>query len=164
MKIVDYGTRSIKKYKYYYKDIDEKFISLSDLLLCHRSFLFVQLFNSNKILLKYLHEYYRSDFANLLALNLSNCGYLNGQPCVNSWSLADSNLNLEKKSRLATKDETILINWLLIYDRKCLLVHNQTADLILVKEQIFLVTDKMKLIQNEHIKKRAMLTTNQIAM
>lgn len=163
MKIVDYGTRYIKKYKYYFKNIDEKFISLYDLLLCHRSLIFVQLFSSNKILLKHLHEYYRSDFANLLSINLSNCGYLNGQPCVNSWSLNDSCLNLEKKSRFATKDETILINWLLIYDNKCLSVHNQLADHILVKQPISFVTEKIKLLQNEHIKKRAMLI-NQISM
>ena len=54
MKIVEYGTRYIKKYKYYYKNIDDKFISLHHLLLSHRSFFFIQLFNSNQISLKNL--------------------------------------------------------------------------------------------------------------
>ncbi len=157
MKIVEYGTRYIKKYKYYYKNIDDKFISLYHLLLSHRSFFFVQLFNSKKISLKNLHEYYRSDFSNLLANNISNCGYLNNQPCLNSWSLFDSTITNEKKSRLANQDEIILINWLLIYENKCLQVHYQTNDLILVKQQLSLIMEKMKFIQNEHIKKRAIL-------
>lgn len=157
MEIVEYGTRYIKKYKYYYKNIDDKFISLYHLLLCHRSFMFVQLFNSNKISLKNLHEYYRSNFSNLLTNNLTNCGYLNNQPCIDSWSLVDKILNNEKKTRLATEDETILINWLFIYDNKCLHVHYQINDLILVKQQLSLIREKMKFIQNEHIKKRAIL-------
>jgi hypothetical protein len=107
--------------------------------------------------LKNLHEYYRSDFSNLLANNISNCGYLNNQPCLNSWSLFDSTITNEKKSRLANQDEIILINWLLIYENKCLQVHYQTNDLILVKQQLSLIMEKMKFIQNEHIKKRAIL-------
>ncbi|CAF1192862.1 unnamed protein product [Adineta steineri] len=157
MKIIEYGTRYIKKYKYYYKNVDEKFISLYQLLLSHREFFFVQLFNSNKISLTDLHEYYRSDFSNLLTNNLSDCGYLNNQPCINGWSLYDSILNHERKSRLATKDEIILINWLFIYDNKSIYVHNQLNDLILVKQQLSLIKEKMKFIQNEHIKKRSIL-------
>jgi len=157
MKIVEYGTRYIKKYKYYYKNVDEKFISLYHLLLSHRSLFFVQLFNSNKISLTNLHEYYRSDFSNLLTNNISNCGYVNNQPCINGWSLFDSTINNETKSRLAIQDEVILINWLLIYDNKCVQVHYQLNDLILIKQQLSLLTEKMKFIQNEHIKKRAIL-------
>lgn len=158
MKIVEYGTRYIKKYKYYYKNIDDKFISLNHLILCHRSFLFVQLFNSNKISLKNLHEYYQSDFSNLLTNNLNNCGYLNNQPCINNWSLYDNQIiNHEKKTRLANKNEIILINWLFIYDNKSLYVHYQIDDLILVKQQLSLIREKMKFIQNEHIKKRAIV-------
>ena len=157
MKIVDYGTRFIKKYKYYYKNIDEKFISLYHLLLLHRSFFFVQLFNSKKISLTDLHEYYRSDFSNLLCNNISNCGYLNNQPCLNSWSLFDSTVTIEKRMRLANQDEILLINWLLIYNNQCLCVHNQTNDLILVKQQLSFINEKMKFLQNEHIKKRAIL-------
>ncbi|CAF3645656.1 unnamed protein product [Rotaria sp. Silwood1] len=163
MKIVEYGTRYIKKYKYYYKDVDDKFISLYHLLLCHRSFFFVQLFNSKKVSLKILHEYYRSDFSNLLIKNISNSGYLNNQPCINGWCLFDSTLDNEKKSRLATQDETILINWLLIYDNKCIYVHNQINDLILVKQHLCVIAEKMKFIENEHIKKRAILS-NHISM
>ncbi|CAF0771593.1 unnamed protein product [Rotaria sordida] len=160
MKIVEYGTRYIKKYKYYYKDIDDKFISLYHLLLCHHSLFFVQLFNSKKISLKILHEYYRSDFTNLLTKNISNMGYLNTQPCINGWCLFDTILDNEKKSRLSTQDETILIHWLLIYDNKCLYVHNQVNDLILVKQQLSIITEKMKFIQNEHMKKRAILNNH----
>jgi hypothetical protein len=133
------------------------------LLLSHRSFFFIQLFNSNQISLKNLHEYYRSDVSNLLTNNISNCGYLNNQPCVNGWALFDSIINNEQKSRLATQDEIILINWLFIYDNKSVHVHYQSNDLILVKQQLSLITEKMKLIQNEHIKKRAMFI-NHIAM
>lgn len=163
MKIVDYGTRFIKKYKYYYKNIDDKFISLSHLLLLHRSFFFVQLFNSKKISLTDLHEYYRSDFSNLLSNNISNCGYLNNQPCVNSWSLFDSTITMDKRMRLANASEILLINWLLIYDHQSLHVHNQTNDLILVKQPLSLINEKMKVLQNEHVKKRAILL-NQMNM
>lgn len=163
MKIVDYGTRFIKKYKYYYKNIDDKFISLYHFLLLHRSFFFVQLFNSKKISLTDLHEYYRSDFSNLLCNNISNIGYLNNQPCLNSWSLFDSTVTIDKRMRLANQDEILLINWLLIYDNQCLHVHNQTNDLILVKQQLSFIQEKMKFLQNEHVKKRAILL-NQMNM
>ncbi|CAF3702430.1 unnamed protein product [Rotaria socialis] len=164
MKIVEYGTRYIKKYKYYYKNVDDKFISLYHLLLCHRSLFFVQLFNSSKISLRNLHEYYRSDFANLLTENIVNSGYLYDQPCINGWRLVDSMmLDNEEKTRLATDDEIILINWLLIYDNKCLNVHNQIYDSILVKQQLSLAAKNMKFLQYEHIKKREILN-NQIPM
>lgn len=160
MKIVEYGTRYIKKYKYYYKNIDDKFISLHNLLTLHDSLLFVQLFNSKKISLKILHQYYRSDFSSLLTKNLCNCGYLNNQPCINGWCLIDSVSHNEKKSRIATDDEVILINWLLIYDNKCLDVHNQINDHILIKQSLSVVEEKMKFIQSEHMNKRAMKNAN----
>lgn len=163
MKIVDYGTRYIKKYKYYSKNIDEKFISLYHLLLLHRSFFFVQLFHSKKISLSQLHEYYRSDFPSLLCNHISNCGFLNNQPCLNSWSLFDSTANIDQRMRLANTDESLLINWLLIYDNQCLRVHNQIHDLVLVKQQLPVINEKMKFLQNEHVKKRAMIM-NQITM
>ncbi|UJR29084.1 hypothetical protein I4U23_010298 [Adineta vaga] len=157
IKIVQYGIHYIKKYKYYYKNVDEKFISLYHLLLSHRSIFFVQLFNSKTILSKHLHEYYRTDFSNLLTKNISNCGYFNTQPSINGWTLYNSTIDNQIRSRLATQDEILLINWLCIYDNKCLNVHNQSHELILVKHPLSTIEDKMKLIENEHIKKRSIL-------
>ena len=162
-KIVDYGTRSIKKYKYYSKNIDEKFISLYHLLLVHRSFFFVQLFHSKKISLCNLHEFYRSDFSNLLSKNISNCGYFNYQPCLNNWSVFDSTVTIDQRMRLANQDEILLINWLLIYDNQCLRVHHQTHDQVLVKQQLTVINEKMKFLQNEHVRKRAIMI-NQVTM
>ena len=154
IKIVEYGTRYIKKYRYYYKKIDDKFISLNHLLLSHSSLFFIQLFNSKKISLKNLHQYYRSDYSNLLMKNISTSGYLNNyQPCLNEWRLFDLTIDHDKQSRLATEDETILINWLLIYDNKSVHVHYQTNDLILVKSS----HENMKSIENEHSRRRAIL-------
>ena len=158
MRIVDYGTRSIKKYKYYYKNVDEKFISLNHLLLLHRSLLFIQLFNSNRVPLTELHEYYRTDFSTLLSNSLSTCGYFNDQPCLDIWSLFDSTVNSEMTSRLATPDETILINWLLIYGNRADRVHHQVDDLVLVKQDPSSMRDKVTFIQSEHMRKRSTLT------
>ncbi|CAF0959619.1 unnamed protein product [Adineta ricciae] len=160
IKIVQYGIRCIKKYKYYYKNVDDKFISLYRLLLSHQSMFFVQLFDAQTILSKNLHEYYRTDFVNLLTKNISNCGYLNTQPCINGWTPHNSTIDDQTRSRLATYDEVLLFNWLLIYDNKCVRVHNQSGELVLVKQQLSIVKDKMKLVQNEHIRKRSTLLSH----
>ena len=158
MRIVDYGTRSIKKYKYYYKNVDEKFISLNQLLLLHRSFLFVQLFNAHRVPLRQLHEYYRTDFSSLLSNSLATCGYVNDQPCLGIWSLFDARVNSELTSRLATLDETILINWLLIYGNRADRVHHQVDDVVLVKQDPSSMRDKVKSIQSEHMRQRSIFT------
>lgn len=162
MKIVDHGTRFIKKYKYYYKTIDNQFIRLEHLLLLHRSVLFVQLFPSDRTSLLHLHENYRGDFYNLLTKNLSHCGFINDQPCVNSWSLYDSLTSGESQARLATEDEILLINWLLIYNHREAQVHQYqqqpNQELVLVKQPLSLLMETFQPIQNEHIRKRAIFT------
>jgi len=159
MKIVEHGTRFIKKYKYYYKNVDNQFISLEHLLLLHRSILFVQLFPSDRTSLIHLHENYRNDFSNLLTKNLSHCRYINDQPCLNDWSLYDSIMNGDNQSRLATEDEILLIHCLFIYNHREIQVHHYqqrpNRELILVKQSFSLLKENIKTIQTKHIEKRA---------
>jgi hypothetical protein len=154
-KIVDYGTRYIKNYKYYYKDIDDKFISLDHLLLLHRSLFFVQLFHINRTSLTNLHEFYRADFTSLLSNNLMHCVYSNGRPCVNGWSLVDASVSGQRPSRLATRDELLLINWLLIYDQRAIQVHQQIDDIIVSQPLACELNEQVRSIENEHQRKRA---------
>lgn len=157
-KIIQYGIRFIKKYKYYYQTIDNRFISLNDLLLSHRSLFFVQLFNSDKISLVNLHEHYRSDYLNLVTTNFNRCGYINKQPCVNGWSTFDSiDIYHNKRARLAQIHETLLINWLLIYDHREVEVHQQTTELVLIEQPTEVINNQLKRIDHELLRKRVQM-------